>query len=202
MFGAVIAELWQVETGEKVFPGAEEDRSNGEVHLVDEAGLKVLADGGDAAAKANVLTFGSAGGALKSSVDAIGDEVEGGAAAHGDGFARVMGEHEDRSVVGRVVAPPTFPGIVGPGTADRAEHVATQNPRSDFVEATSGEVVVGACRAAILSKHLLKRAGGEGPFVQGHAANAKRVVEVLARTSAKAVEGYGEALDAEFGHGW
>ena len=94
-----------------------------------------------------------------------------------------------------------FQDIVRPGSADRAEHVATQDPRSDVVEPTRRELVVDAGRAAVSSKHLPKRAGGEGPFVQGCAANAKRVVEVLVGASTKTVEGYGEVVNAEFGHG-
>ena len=38
VFGTAIAELGQVDAGEKVFAGAKERRGEGEVHLVDEPG--------------------------------------------------------------------------------------------------------------------------------------------------------------------
>src|SRR5580704_6746420 len=111
-----------------------------------------------------------------------------------------MGKHEDRSVIRRVVAPPSFPGIVRPGSSYRPEHVAPQDPGSDVFEATRRKVVVDAGRAAFISKHLPKGSGGERPFVQGRATNTERMVEVLVRAGAKAVERYGEAENAEFGH--
>ena len=42
-------------------------------------------------------------------MNAVGDEVEGGASFHNEGLAGVVGEDEDGHVVGRVVAPPAFP---------------------------------------------------------------------------------------------
>ena len=39
---ALIAELGRVDLGEKGFPGAEEDRSNGKVHLVDQTRAQLL----------------------------------------------------------------------------------------------------------------------------------------------------------------
>ena len=51
---------------------------------------------------------------LERGVDAVGDEVEGRAALHLERRARVVRQHEHRHVVGRVVAPPALPGVVGP----------------------------------------------------------------------------------------
>src|SRR5882724_11838471 len=99
-----------------------------------------------------------------------------------------------RGVIGRVVAPPPLPGVVGPGSSDRPEHVAAHDPRSDVVEPARRKLVIDARRAALVSEHLSKRTGGECPFVQRDAAGAERIVEVLVRASAVAVEGYGEAV--------
>src|SRR5690606_35843728 len=63
------------------------------------------------------------------------------------------------------------------------------------------EIVVGTCRAAIFSVHLVKRAGRDEPFVQRHAADPQRVVETLVRTGAKAVERHREAVHTKLRHG-
>jgi len=158
------------------------------VHLIDESRAQVLPDCRDAAAQPDVLIIRGFAGAFQCSVDAIGDEVEGGAAVHGDRCPGVVGEHEDGGVVRRFVAPPSLPALVGPGSPDRPEHVSAHDPRSDIAEPARREVVVDACRAAVTSKHLPKRTGGEGPFVQCNAADAERVVDVLVGPSAVAVK--------------
>jgi hypothetical protein len=201
VFGAVIAELWQIDAGEKILASAEEDRGNCEMHLVHEPRLKILADGGGASGNVDVLALGSVDGSFECSADAIGDEVKRSAAVHGDRFARVVGEHEDGSVKRRVVAPPAFPEVVGPASADWPEHIAADDPSSQVTEAARGEVVVGASCAAFGSMLLPQRPSCDHPFVQRSAANAKRVVEILIGTGAKAVEGNREVADAEFGHG-
>ena len=108
------------------------------MHLVDEAGAQVLLDGGGASAEANIFSVGGGDGLLQRAVNAVGDEVEGGASFHGEWRARVVGENEDGHVVGRVVAPPTFPGVVWPGAADGAEHVAAEDPGTDVFKAAVG----------------------------------------------------------------
>lgn len=45
VLSAVIAELGQIDIGEKVLPGAEQDRGNGEVHFVDQPRAEILPDG-------------------------------------------------------------------------------------------------------------------------------------------------------------
>ena len=61
--------------------------------------------------------------ALQRRVDASGDEVKGGATVHLDRRARMVRQHEGRRVIGRAVAPPPSPLIIGPSAADGAEHV-------------------------------------------------------------------------------
>src|SRR6266481_10048517 len=117
VLGAVIAELCCVDTGEEVLSGAQQDRGDGQMHLVDQPGAKVLPNRGYAAAKSDVLAVGGVGRSLKRCVDTIGDEMENRAAFHRDRCALVAGQHEDGGVIGRVVAPPPLPAVVGPGAA-------------------------------------------------------------------------------------
>jgi len=49
VLGALITGRRQVETGEQILSRAEQLRRDGQVHLVDEAGLQKLASGRDAA---------------------------------------------------------------------------------------------------------------------------------------------------------
>src|SRR6185503_8749100 len=154
------------------------------------------------AAEAHVAGTRRLACALQRPVDAVGNEVEGGATLHGYRCARVIGQNEHRTVVLRVVAPPSLPGVVRPGSANRAEHVAAEDPGADVVEAPPGEAVIDARVAALLSEHLADRASGQRPAVQPHAADAQWVVEALVGSSAIAVERNGEGVHAKFGHGW
>src|SRR5580704_1857745 len=112
----------------------------------------------------------------------------------------MVGEDEDGSVIGRVFAPPPLPGVVGPRSTDRPKHVPAKNPSSDIGETACCKVVIDARRAAVTSKHLLKRSGGEDPFMQPGATDTERVGEVLIGASAVAIEGNGEALNPQFSH--
>src|SRR2546421_8870112 len=68
-------------------------------------------------------------------LDSVADEVERGPSFHLHGITRVVGDDEHGIVVGRVVAPPTRPLLVAPGTtADRAEHVPAHYPSADVLE--------------------------------------------------------------------
>ena len=48
--------------------------------------------------------------------------------------ARVMCQDEDEDVVRRLLAPPSFPGLVGPRAAHRTKHVPSENPRTHILE--------------------------------------------------------------------
>ena len=171
------------------------------MHVVDEAGAKILLDGGGASAEANIFTVGGVDGLFECAVNAVGDEVEGGASFHRDGRAGVVGQNEDGHVVGRGVAPPTFPGVVGPGSADGTEHVAAEDPGADVFKAPLDELVIHAGFAAGLAHHLMLGAGGELPIEDLHSADAERVLEALIGTGAVAVEGNRKAADKKLGHG-
>ena len=200
MFGAMVAELRCVNAFQKGFSGTEEGRRQGQVHVIDQPGAKVLPDGGNTTAQSDIPTVGSVHRPLERGVNAIGDKVESGAAVHLDRSARVVGKHKNRSVVRGIVAPPSLPNVVWPGAADRPEHVPANDPRADIVEAVSDEVVVNSGSAAILAKHLSKGARAEDPFVQRHAADAQWIDEILVGAGTVAIEGDRKAMDAEFGH--
>ena len=59
----LVAEDVQVEAGEEIFAGAEEDRANGEMEFVDETGLEELTDSIDAAADADIAAVSGLDGA-------------------------------------------------------------------------------------------------------------------------------------------
>jgi hypothetical protein len=86
----------------------------------------------------------------------------------------------------------------GPRTA---EHVAAQNPGADVLESARGEIVVEAGLALVLAEQgALERAGRDEPFVQRHAADAERILQVLPGTGAVAVERDGKGVNADFAH--
>lgn len=74
----------RVDSGQQVFAGAEEDRADGEVHLVDESGLEVLPDRGDPTTEPNVPTVGGFPRPLQGDMGSFGYEVERRVARHGD----------------------------------------------------------------------------------------------------------------------
>jgi hypothetical protein len=189
-------------TGEKMLPGAEEDRGNSNMHLVHQSCTKVLPDRSGPAAEPDVFAAPSVGGSLECSVDTFGNKVEGGAAVHGDRRSWVIGEYEDGSVVRWIVAPPSLPGVVRPRSSNRPEHVAAQDPRPNVAEPTRREVVINAGRASVTAKHLSKCTGGKGPFVQRNATDSKWIVDVLFGACAKAINRNGEAVDTESGRHW
>src|SRR5262249_54211781 len=149
-----------------------------------------------------VLAGGRGGRALQRPLDTVGDEVEGRAALHLERRPRMVGEDEDRTVIGRRVAPPALPALVGPGPAHRPEHVAAQDPGPDIGEAALRERVVDAGRAALLARHRVKGAGREEPAEQSGPAHPERVLQSLVRPGAVAVEREAKALDAQLAHGF
>ncbi|SFA96942.1 hypothetical protein SAMN04515620_11050 [Collimonas sp. OK607] len=189
IFGALITEFWQVDAGKKMFSGAEKDRGDNEVQFVYESGAKVLPNRGDTAAEPDILAAGSNGGKLKCSVDIVGNEVEYGAAIHRDRWPGVVGQHKNLRVIRWIVAPPSLPCIVGPRTSDGPEHVAPHDPGTYVIEPACGYVVLYASRATLITKHLLKGSGGEGPLVQRYAADTERILETLIGAGTVAVKG-------------
>jgi hypothetical protein len=197
VFGDSIAQPEQVDPGEQALAGSEQDRRNGEVHLVHQARLQVLPDRSDAAAEPHVLILGCVAGTRERFADAFGDEVKRGAAIHRDGWSRMVCEHEDGRVVWRGVAPPPHPRLIRPRATNRPEHIPPEYPGADACESARDEVVVDARRTAPGAVDLLKGARGEQPVVKRHAADAQRVPEILVGSRPEAVERNAEATDAE-----
>ncbi len=188
IFGALITESWQVDAGKKMLSGAEQDRGDSKVQFVDESCAKVLSNRGDTAAEPDILAAGSIGGEPKCSADIVGNEVEYGAAIHGDRWPGVMGQHKDLRVVRWIIAPPSLPRIVRPRASDWPEHVAPQNPRTDVVETARCKTVIYASRAVLIAKHLLKGSRGEDPLVQRFATDTERIIETLIGAGTEAVK--------------
>lgn len=186
---AGIAQGRQVHTFEEALAAAEQDWRYGYVHLVDKAVAKVLLDDIDPATDANIFASGGLPGALKSDDSTFCHEVKGRSAVHDERWARVVGEHEHGDVIHRVVAPPTPPTLVRPGTTNWPKHVSAEDPRADVLESSSGKLIVDARFPAIATKQLLlKGSSGDQPTMQRSAANAQWIVDVLVWASAETVQ--------------
>src|SRR5207249_4270440 len=101
-----------------------------------------------------------------------------------------MGEHEDRSMVWRVLAPPALPALVPPAVA-AAEHVAAHDVGADvwvgrYLVHDRGVRRLGPPRRQAL--HPGPGGGLEHPLVQALAALAERVLEALIRSRTEDVE--------------
>ena len=111
-----------------------------------------------------------------------------------------MGQYEYRRVIRRLVAPPALPAVIRPRAPDGPEHVAAENPRADTGEAVLRHSLSIPVSPSVLSVHPAPHARGEEPLHQLGAVDAERVLEILIRPGAVAVDGDREALDAEFRH--
>jgi hypothetical protein len=106
----------------------------------------------------------------------------------------MVGQHEHRDVVGRLIAPPAFPAVVRPGPAHRPEHVAAQDPGTDVLEAAGGKDFVRTVRSlAFVADHALEAPGAAEPLVQSAGAFAHGILQALVRAGAVTVEGNGKA---------
>src|SRR6266850_6969795 len=198
-FPALVAQGARVDVVQEVLAGSQQDWPDREMQLVDQPGAQELADRGHAAAEPDVAVARGGSRQLERDVNSVGNEIEYSAALHRDRRPRMMREHEYRNMIGRLLAPPALPALVGPGTADWAEHVAPQDPGTDPAQALLGDLVVDSGFAVGHAVHLLPGAGLEEPLHQLRAASAQGVIEVLVRAGAEAVDGDGEGLDAELG---
>src|SRR5262249_50794828 len=112
----------------------------------------------------------------------------------------MVGENEHRCVIGRVIAPPTFPGIVLPRPAHGSEHVATKDRGTDVLEATRGKIVIDARRATLLANHPLESTRAEHPLVKRHPPDPERVCLILVGAGAETINRYCESMYTELGH--
>ena len=110
------------------------------------------------------------------------------AARHLDRRAGVMRQNKYRAVVRGVFPPPAAPGIIGPGTANRAEHVASHDPRADTYAKARRDIVVDAGSTAGLASDALEGARRDEPIVQSFTTDAEGLLASLERAGAVAVE--------------
>lgn len=129
-------------------------------------------------------------------MDALGDEVERGAALHAEGRTHVVREYEHVAVIRGLLAPPALPAVIGPAAAYGPEHVAAEDPGADILDAPRGEVIVGPCLSAGPAEHLLKCARCHEPAMQRFAARSEGTLLRLIGARAVALERKGETVDA------
>src|ERR1700722_19599550 len=103
-------------------------------------------------------------------------------------------------VKGRIVAPPTGPFVVPPGSANRSEHVAAHNGGSHVGIATLEETVIKPFASAFFANHSSPAASGEDPLVERAAADAQWIFECLIGPGSAAVERYREITHQQFRH--
>src|SRR5712691_12137203 len=121
-------------------------------------------------------------------MNAISDEPKFRAARHLERSPRVMGEHKNRRVIGRLVTPPAFPTFIQPGPTDRAKHIPPQNIGADTSEALRRDVVVDAGLAIFIAVHPLPGERGKEPVKPFEPANSERILKILARHSAESID--------------
>src|SRR6266576_6558641 len=112
------------------------------MQFVNQGGAQILPNSGYAATEANVAAARCCLRLLQSSVNAFSDKAELCASRHSERRSRVMRQHEDRRVIRRLVAPPTFPAVARPWTSDRTKHVAPKNPGADSGKALLRNFVI------------------------------------------------------------
>src|SRR5215472_3523795 len=101
------------------------------MQLVDRSCREVLSNRRDAAAEPYVSAAGRVSRLPKRAVNAVGHEMKRRSALHRERRTSVMREDEDRHVIRRFLAPPAFPGLIGPRSAHGTKHVSAENPRAN-----------------------------------------------------------------------
>src|SRR5215213_373031 len=188
MGGALIAQGREIEAVQEMLAGPEQPGRNRHVQCVDEPGLEVLADRRHAAADLHILSLRCLRRSFQRLAGTARDKVEHRAAFHLDRWASVMRQHKYRAVIRRVLPPPAAPGVIGPGTTNRAEHVASHDPGADALTKTRRDIVIDAGGAAGLTIDALERAGRDEPLVQSFTTDAEGILASLERAGAVTVE--------------
>lgn len=161
---------------------------DGKVNFVQKSRLHILADCCRPTANPDVSPIGRRHGPLQRRFDSFRDEVKGGAALHGDGRSRVMGQDKDRRVVWRVIAPPAPPTVVRPGTSTCGEHIAAQDPGANILKPSSRELVIDTRAATFAAEHVLYGPGCECPLMQLDPTHAKRIFKALIGSGAVTIQ--------------
>src|SRR5439155_410770 len=159
---------------------AEHDRNDVKLEPVDRAGGQVLLDDARPTSEQDVLVAGDVPRLVERGPDPVGDEEEGGASIHLDGFARMVREDEGRDVIRRVLSPPALPGrIFRPRAGPAPEHVPAHHDRADVRLGFLHHGRAGVDLATLLSFRRSPRLEVEEPSVQPHAADTERVLHAL-----------------------
>src|SRR5881397_1590414 len=200
MGGALIAQGHEIEAVEKMLARPEQPGRDRHVQLVDEPRFEALADRRHAAADLHIPSVSCRRRSFQRLADTARDKVEHRAAFHLDRRTAVMRQHKYGAVVRRVHSPPAAPRVIGPGATNRAEHVASHDPRTDALPKTRRDIVIDAGGAASLTIDALERAGRDKPFVQSFTTDAEGILASLVRASAVAVERNRKVVHAYTGH--
>ena len=200
MRGALIAQGREIEAVQERLAGPEQPGRDRHVQLVDEPRFEVLADRRHTAADLHIPSLRCLRRPFQRLAGTARDKVEHRAAFHLDRRAGVMRQHKYRAVVRRVLPPPAMPGVIGPGTTNRAEHVASHDPRADALPKPRRDIVIDAGSAAALTIDALERAGRDEPIVQRFTTDAEGILASLERARAIAVERDRKVVHAYTGH--
>jgi hypothetical protein len=101
----------------------------------------------------------------------------------------MVGEDEDRRVVGRVVAPPAVPGrVLPPRAGAAAEHVAAHHGRADIGLGLLHHRRAGVDLAALKAVQAAPRLEPDDPLVELHAADTERMLLALVRAGGEPVQ--------------
>ena len=119
---------------------------------------------------------------------------------HFDRSMRVVSEHEDRVMKGGLLSPPAGPLAIAPGSTYRPEHVPTHDGGAHTRSPLREVLVIDPRVAAVIADHLPSAAGGEDPFVELHAPETERMVEILVGPSGVPVERDREVSNEQSGH--
>src|SRR6266568_409178 len=170
------------------------------MQLVDQAGAQILPNSRYAATEADVAAVCCSARLLQSGMNALGDKAKLRTSRHAKRRPRMMRQHEDECVIRRLVAPPALPAVVRPRAPDRTKHVAPKNPGTDSGKALLRHTVIDSRFSVVMAVHPPPYARVEEPLHQLGAPDAERMLEILVRPGAVAVDGNCETLDAEFRH--
>src|SRR5262252_6677394 len=164
------------------------------MQFVDQACAEILADRGHTSAEAHIAVTCCGLRSFQRCVNSFGDEVEHGSARHRQWCSRILRQYEDGRVVRRLVAPPASPAVIRPWAANGPEHVAPENPGTDSVESLLRKTVVDSGLAIVVAVHPPPCARRQEPLHQLGSSDAERVLEILVRSRAVAVDRYCETL--------
>jgi hypothetical protein len=111
-----------------------------------------------------------------------------------------MCQYERWRMIRGIVAPPAFPLIVRPFSADRSEHVATKDEGAETLHCASGEPVIKTRFTPVFSYHPTKSPRWEKPLKNLLASQTERMLQTLSGTRSEAVKRDTESGNFYCGH--